>query len=58
MNRVDDSTHGIEASQDKDDKQDKEDKCDDDNDDNEDKDRISRPVTSTGTATRQRRSIQ
>ena len=51
-------THGVEAPQDNDDKGDKGDIDNDDNDDNEDNDIIGRPVTSTGTATRQRRIIQ
>ena len=43
---MDDSSHGIEASQDNDDKEDKDDSDKDDNDENEDKGRFSGPVTS------------
>ena len=46
MNRVGDSTHGIEASQDNDVKGDKDDSDKDDNDDSEDKGIFRGPVTS------------
>ena len=50
MNRVGDSTHGMEASQDNDDKEDKDDSDKDDNDENEDKGRFRAPVESNNSS--------